>query len=171
VGRELGARQENNQWLAEIQRGRNASGRAARHTVCLSDAAVLPAVFTLGYVMGRNQLDAPPGARIDPTRKRIIVAAKAELPRAEQESVSTPGNSFRTRCPTPQVLEWTLSRGDKTFLNNHLKPRPRYLLHANRRRLPRAKSASSVRRRRPTDSSSQRSRGPTAAKCRVAHGA
>jgi cell division septation protein DedD len=81
--------------------------------------------FTLGYVMGRNQLDAQ--------RAASTHASDAMLPLKPEPSakpgkspVSAPGNTDpATDAGTPPSSEWEFYRaGDKNSSNDHLKPAP-----------------------------------------------
>src|SRR6266404_6250735 len=82
--------------------------------------------FTLGYVMGRNQLDAQ-------VRAASTHASDAMLPLKPEPSAkpgkspgSTPGNTDpATDAGTPPSSEWEFYRaGDKNSSNDHLKPAP-----------------------------------------------
>lgn len=83
--------------------------------------------FTLGYVMGRNQLD---------TQVRASSAAASDPPSSLKSSatskqnkspVSTPGVSDSSTDPiaTPATPEWEFYHaGEKSSSNDHLKPAP-----------------------------------------------
>ena len=82
--------------------------------------------FTLGYVMGRNQLDAQVRAS-SPHGNDTLLPLKAEPSAKPNKSpVSTPGNSDpATDVTTPPSSEWEFYRvGDKNSSDNHLKPPP-----------------------------------------------
>jgi cell division protein FtsN len=81
--------------------------------------------FTLGYVMGRNQLDAQ--VRASSTHADALLPLKPEPSAKPNKSpVSTPGNSDpATDTGTPPSSEWEFYRaGDKNSSNDHLKPAP-----------------------------------------------
>src|SRR5712672_4197773 len=77
--------------------------------------------FTLGYVMGRNQLDAQ--VRASSTHGNdTLLPLKAEPAKPNKSPVSTPGNSDPAGdVTTPPSSEWEFYRvGDKNSSNNHL---------------------------------------------------
>jgi cell division protein FtsN len=79
--------------------------------------------FTLGYVMGRNQLDAQ--VRASSTHTDALLPLKPEpTAKPNKSPVSTPGNSDpATETGTPPSSEWEFYRaGDKNSSNDHLKP-------------------------------------------------
>ena len=82
--------------------------------------------FTLGYVMGRNQLDAQ--VRASSTHGNdTLLPFKPEAPAKTGKSpVSTPGNAdTATDSGTPPSSDWEFYRvGDKKSSNDHLKPAP-----------------------------------------------
>lgn len=81
--------------------------------------------FTLGYVMGRNQLDAQ--VRASGTHADPLLPLKPEPSTKPNKSpVSTPGNSDpATDTGTPPSSEWEFYRaGDKNSSNDHLKSAP-----------------------------------------------
>src|SRR5437879_3696659 len=83
--------------------------------------------FTLGYVMGRNQLDGQ--VRAASTHSTEIAAPVKPEPTQKQgkTNVSTPGNSEIPPevNPAPPSSEWEFYRaGDKKASNDHLKPAP-----------------------------------------------
>jgi septal ring-binding cell division protein DamX len=82
--------------------------------------------FTLGYVMGRNQLDAQVRAASTHGADTLL-PLKPEAPAKPGKSpVSTPGNNDpATEASTPPSSEWEFYRvGDKNSSNDHLKPAP-----------------------------------------------
>jgi cell division septation protein DedD len=81
--------------------------------------------FTLGYVMGRNQLDAQ--VRASNTHADALLPLKPEPSAKPNKSpVSTPGSSDpATDTGAPPSSEWEFYRaGDKNSSNDHLKPAP-----------------------------------------------
>ena len=83
--------------------------------------------FTLGYVMGKNQLDAQVRAanarNADP-----VLPLKQDVTKPAKSPVSTPDNSASSASDpnaTPPSSEWEFYRaGDKHASNDHLKPAP-----------------------------------------------
>src|SRR5262245_32683765 len=83
--------------------------------------------FTLGYVMGKNQLDAQVRAAsthgTDP-----VLPLKQDLPAKQGKSpVSTPDSAIPSSdtSTTPPGSEWAFYRaGEKKSTNDHLKPAP-----------------------------------------------
>ncbi len=82
--------------------------------------------FTLGYVMGRNQLDAQVRASSTHGNDTLLPLKAEPLAKPNKSPVSTPGNSDpATDVTTPPSSEWEFYRvGDKNSSNNHLKPPP-----------------------------------------------
>jgi cell division septation protein DedD len=85
--------------------------------------------FTLGYVMGHNQLEGQ--VRAASTRSSDPIVPLKPEPGAKQNKgpVSTPGSSDpssdTTTTATPPSSEWEFYRaGDKNASNDHLKPAP-----------------------------------------------
>lgn len=83
--------------------------------------------FTLGYVMGKNQLDAQVRAanarNADP-----VLPLKQDVPKPAKSPVGTPDNSTSSGNDpntTPPSSEWEFYRaGDKNASNDHLKSAP-----------------------------------------------
>ncbi len=82
--------------------------------------------FTLGYVMGRNQLDAQVRASSTHGNDTLLPLKAEPAAKPNKSPVSTPGNSDpATDVTTPPSSEWEFYRvGDKNSSNNHLKPPP-----------------------------------------------
>jgi cell division protein FtsN len=82
--------------------------------------------FTLGYVMGRNQLDAQVRASSTHGNDTLLPLKAEPSTKPNKSPVSTPGNSDpATDVTTPPSSEWEFYRvGDKNSSNNHLKPPP-----------------------------------------------
>jgi len=82
--------------------------------------------FTLGYVMGRNQLDAQVRASSTHGNDTLLPLKAEPSAKPNKSPVSTPGNSDpATDVTTPPSSEWEFYRvGDKNSSNNHLKPPP-----------------------------------------------
>ena len=82
--------------------------------------------FTLGYVMGRNQLDAQVRASSTHGNDSLLPLKAEPSAKPNKSPVSTPGNSDpATDVTTPPSSEWEFYRvGDKNSSNNHLKPPP-----------------------------------------------
>jgi septal ring-binding cell division protein DamX len=82
--------------------------------------------FTLGYVMGRNQLDAQVRASSTHGNDTLLPLKAEPSAKPNKSPVSTPGNSDpATDVTTPPSSEWEFYRvGDKSSSNNHLKPPP-----------------------------------------------
>jgi len=82
--------------------------------------------FTLGYVMGRNQLDAQVRASSTHGNDTLLPLKAEPFAKPNKSPVSTPGNSDpATDVTTPPSSEWEFYRvGDKNSSNNHLKPPP-----------------------------------------------
>jgi cell division protein FtsN len=83
--------------------------------------------FTLGYVMGRNQLDGQ--VRAETTHGSDAMVPQKPEPAARQGKsiVGTPGtaDSSTEVNSTPPSSEWEFYRaGDKNSSNDHLKPAP-----------------------------------------------
>src|SRR5882724_6557574 len=103
--------------------------------------------FTLGYVMGRNQLDAQVRAS-SVHGADTLLPLKPETPAKPGKSpVSTPGNSDpATDASTPPSSEWEFYRvGDKNSSSDHLKSAPAAASSTQPKAIPTsAKSASSA---------------------------
>jgi septal ring-binding cell division protein DamX len=83
--------------------------------------------FTLGYVMGRNQLDAQVRAATTHGSDSAMPIKADPVPRQSKSPVSTPGTSDPATDvnATPPSSEWEFYRaGDKKSSNDHLKPAP-----------------------------------------------
>src|SRR5882724_9483890 len=83
--------------------------------------------FTLGYVMGRNQLDAQVRAATTHGSDSALPIKADPAPRQSKSPVSTPGTSDPATDgnATPPSSEWEFYRaGDKKSSNDHLKPAP-----------------------------------------------
>jgi len=83
--------------------------------------------FTLGYVMGRNQLDGQVRAATTHGSDSAMPIKADPAPRQSKSPVSTPGTSDPATDgnATPPSSEWEFYRaGDKTSSNDHLKPAP-----------------------------------------------
>jgi len=82
--------------------------------------------FTLGYVMGRNQLDAQVRAASTHGNDTLLPVKPEPSAKPNKSPVSTPGNSDpATDAATPPSSEWEFYRaGDKNSSNDHLKPAP-----------------------------------------------
>jgi septal ring-binding cell division protein DamX len=82
--------------------------------------------FTLGYVMGRNQLDAQVRASGTHGNDTLLPVKAEPSPKPNKSPVSTPGNSdSATDVATPPSSEWEFYRaGDKNSSSDHLKPAP-----------------------------------------------
>jgi septal ring-binding cell division protein DamX len=106
--------------------------------------------FTLGYVMGRNQLDAQVRAASTPVNDPPSSVKPANTQKPGKTAVSTPGNSDTGTDPTaatPPTPDWEFYRaGDKNSSNDHLKPAPPAASSAQPRPIPAStKSASPSR--------------------------
>jgi cell division septation protein DedD len=84
--------------------------------------------FTLGYVMGRNQLDTQVRAATNTRASEAALPAKPEMAaRQGKSNVSTPGapEAATDSDPTPPSSDWEFYRaGDKKAANDHLKAAP-----------------------------------------------
>jgi septal ring-binding cell division protein DamX len=83
--------------------------------------------FTLGYVMGRNQLEAQVRAATTHGADATLPANTDPPPRPSKSPVSTPGSSdpATDANTTPPSSEWEFYRaGEKKSSNDHLKPAP-----------------------------------------------
>jgi len=83
--------------------------------------------FTLGYVMGRNQLDGQVRAATTQGSDSAMPIKADPAPRQSKSPVSTPGTSDPATDvnATPPSSEWEFYRaGDKKSSNDHLKPAP-----------------------------------------------
>jgi cell division septation protein DedD len=82
--------------------------------------------FTLGYVMGRNQLDAQVRAASTHGNDTLLPVKPEPSAKPNKSPVSTPGNTDpATDAATPPSSEWEFYRaGDKNSSNDHLKPAP-----------------------------------------------
>jgi len=82
--------------------------------------------FTLGYVMGKNQLDVQ--VRAASTHgSDLVLPLKPDAPKQGKSPVSTPDNSVGANDPAvaPPSSEWEFYRaGEKKAPNDHLKPAP-----------------------------------------------
>ncbi len=81
--------------------------------------------FTLGYVMGRNQLDGQVRAATTHGSDSALPIKADPAPRQSKSPVSTPGTSDPATDvnATPPSSEWEFYRaGDKKSSNDHLKP-------------------------------------------------
>jgi cell division septation protein DedD len=82
--------------------------------------------FTLGYVMGRNQLDAQVRAASTHGSDTLLPVKPEPSAKPNKSPVSTPGNADpATDAGTPPSSEWEFYRaGDKNSSNDRLKPAP-----------------------------------------------
>jgi cell division septation protein DedD len=82
--------------------------------------------FTLGYVMGRNQLDAQVRASSTHGADAMLPPKPEASAKPGKSPVSTPGNSDpATDAGTPPSSEWEFYRaGDKNSSTDHLKSAP-----------------------------------------------
>jgi cell division septation protein DedD len=101
--------------------------------------------FTLGYVMGRNQLDAQVRAASTHGNDTLLPVKPEPSAKPNKSPVSTPGNSDPvTDAATPPSSEWEFYRaGDKNSSNDHLKPAPAASSAQQKTITTSAKSASS----------------------------
>jgi len=106
--------------------------------------------FTLGYVMGRNQLDAQVRAASTPTNDPPTSLKPATVQKQGKTAVSTPGNSDTTTDPnatTPPTTDWEFYHaGNKSSPNDHLKPAPPAAGPAQPRPIPTSAKSSSPSR-------------------------
>lgn len=85
--------------------------------------------FTLGYVMGHNQLEGQVRAASTHSSDAIVPLKPEPSAKPGKSNVSTPGTSEpsadTTTTATPPSSEWEFYRaGDKKASNDHLKPAP-----------------------------------------------
>src|ERR1700686_4961429 len=85
--------------------------------------------FTLGYVMGHNQLEGQVRAASTHSSDAIVPLKQEPSAKPGKSPVSTPGasepSSDTTTTATPPSSEWEFYRaGDKKASNDHLKPAP-----------------------------------------------
>jgi len=85
--------------------------------------------FTLGYVMGHNQLEGQVRAASTRSSDAIVPLKPEPGTKPGKSNVSTPGtsdpSSDTTTTATPPSSEWEFYRaGDKKASNDHLKPAP-----------------------------------------------
>ena len=83
--------------------------------------------FTLGYVMGHNQLEGQVRAASTHTSDAIVPLKPEPGAKQGKSPVSTPGNSDPAPDPTaaPPSSDWEFYRaGDKHASTDHLKPAP-----------------------------------------------
>jgi len=101
--------------------------------------------FTLGYVMGRNQLDAQVRAASTHGNDALLPVKPEPSAKPNKSPVSTPGNTDpATDAATPPSSEWEFYRaGDKNSSNDHLKPAPAASSAQQKTITTSAKSASS----------------------------
>jgi cell division septation protein DedD len=101
--------------------------------------------FTLGYVMGRNQLDAQVRAAGTHGNDTLLPVKPEPSAKPNKSPVSTPGNTDpATDAATPPSSEWEFYRaGDKNSSNDHLKPAPAASSAQQKTITTSAKSASS----------------------------
>ena len=101
--------------------------------------------FTLGYVMGRNQLDAQVRAASTHGNDALLPVKPEPSAKPNKSPVSTPGNTDpATDAATPPSSEWEFYRaGDKNSSNDHLKPGPAASSAQQKTITTSAKSASS----------------------------
>jgi len=84
--------------------------------------------FTLGYVMGRNQLDTQVRAASTPVNDPPSSVKSTAASKQNKSPVSTPNTSSESGSDptaTPATAEWEFYRaGEKNSSNDHLKPTP-----------------------------------------------
>ena len=84
--------------------------------------------FTLGYVMGRNQLDTQVRAASTPVNDPASSVKSTAASKQNKSPVSTPNTSSDSGSdptPTPATPEWEFYHaGEKNSSNDHLKPTP-----------------------------------------------
>jgi cell division protein FtsN len=106
--------------------------------------------FTLGYVMGRNQLDTQVRADRTPINDPPASLKPAISPKQGKTAVSTPGNPDTATDPnaeTPPTPDWQFyNAGDKKPSNDHLKPVPPAASSAQPRPIPASAKSSSPAR-------------------------
>jgi len=80
--------------------------------------------FTLGYVMGKNQLEGQVRAANAHNADQVL-PLKQDAPKQGKSPVSTPDNSGGEQGVPPPSSDWEFYRaGDKNASNDHLKPAP-----------------------------------------------
>jgi len=95
--------------------------------------------FTLGYVMGRNQLDGQVRAATTHSAEIAEPVKPEPVQKPGKTNVSTPGNPdvATDANPTPPSSEWEFYRaGDKKTVNDRLKPAPAQSLFAQPKPIP-----------------------------------
>ena len=106
--------------------------------------------FTLGYVMGRNQLDAQVRAASTPINDPPTSSKPATAQKQGKTAVSTPGNSDTTadsNPATPPTPDWEFYHdGNKNSPNDHLKPAPPASSATQPRPIPASAKSSSPNR-------------------------
>src|SRR5262245_38250595 len=83
--------------------------------------------FTLGYVMGKNQLDAQVRAASTHSADAVVPLKQDSPAKQGKSPVSTPDSAVSSTDPatTPPSSEWEFYRaGEKKATNDHLKPAP-----------------------------------------------
>jgi cell division protein FtsN len=108
--------------------------------------------FTLGYVMGRNQLDTQVRASSTHGNDTLLPLKAEPSAKPNKSPVSTPGNSDpATDVTTPPSSEWEFYRvGDKNSSNNHLKPPPAISSSAQPKAIATSAKSASSSAGRPT---------------------
>src|SRR6266576_1101980 len=95
--------------------------------------------FTLGYVMGRNQLDGQVRAATTHSAEIAEPVKPEPVQKPGKTNVSTPGNPdvATDANPTPPSSEWEFYRaGDKKNVNDRLKSAPAQSLSAQPKPIP-----------------------------------
>ena len=95
--------------------------------------------FTLGYVMGRNQLDGQVRAATTHSAEIAEPVKPEPVQKPGKSNVSTPGNPdvATDANPTPPSSEWEFYRaGDKKPVNDRLKSAPAQSLYAQPKPIP-----------------------------------
>ena len=95
--------------------------------------------FTLGYVMGRNQLDGQVRAATTHSAEIAEPVKPEPVQKPGKSNVSTPGNPdvATDANPTPPSSEWEFYRaGDKKPVNDRLKSGPAQSLSAQPKPIP-----------------------------------
>ena len=108
--------------------------------------------FTLGYVMGHNQLDGQVRAASTHSAEIAEPVKPEPVQKPGKTNVSTPGNPdvATDANPTPPSSEWEFYRaGDKKNVNDRLKSAPAQSLYAQPKPIP-ASAKSSARTAVPT---------------------
>ena len=81
--------------------------------------------FTLGYVMGKNQLDAQVRAASTHGTDPVLPLKPDSPAKPGKSPVSTPDTAVPSGDTTPPSSEWEFYRaGEKKAVNDHLKPAP-----------------------------------------------